>query len=101
MIIYNVTIKVHSQIKDEWLQWLKEEHIPDVMQTDCFTSYRIVRLLETDDSDGPTYAIQYDADSKSLYNRYIEKYAAEMRRRSVEKWGDQFVAFRSVMEIVH
>ena len=100
MIIYNVTIKVQNQIHDEWLQWLKQIHTADVMQTECFTDYKIVRLLETDDSEGPTYAIQYNAESKSQYNRYIEKHATEMRRRSFEKWGDQFIAFRSVMQIV-
>ncbi|MBC7508955.1 MAG: DUF4286 family protein [Ferruginibacter sp.] len=100
MIIYNVTVKVQNRIHDEWLHWLKEIHTADVMQTDCFTDYKIVRLLEVDDSEGPTYAIQYHAESKSQYNRYIEKYAPEMRRRSFEKWGDQFIAFRSVMQIV-
>ncbi|MEI2737728.1 MAG: DUF4286 family protein [Chitinophagaceae bacterium] len=27
MIIYNVTIKVEHSIADQWLTWLKEEHI--------------------------------------------------------------------------
>ncbi|MFL5741830.1 MAG: DUF4286 family protein, partial [Flavisolibacter sp.] len=31
MIIYNVTVKVESQISAVWMQWLLEEHIPDIM----------------------------------------------------------------------
>lgn len=100
MIIYNVTIKVDQQIADVWLQWLLNEHIPQVMQTKCFTDYKVVRLLEVDDSEGPTYAIQYHAESKADYNRYIEQYAAQMRKLSYEKWSDQFIAFNSVMQIV-
>ena len=100
MFVYNLTIKVHAVIQTAWLQWLKEIHIPDVMGTDCFTSYRILRLLDIDDSEGPTYAVQFDADSKAFYSLYIEKFAGEMRRRSFEKWGDQFIAFRSLMQIV-
>jgi hypothetical protein len=100
MIIYNVTVKVEAAIAENWLQWLLNEHIPDVMSTKCFADYRVVRLIEVDDSEGPTYAIQYNADSKSDYNRYIEIHAAEMRQRSFEKWGQRFIAFRSVMEIV-
>lgn len=100
MIIYNVTIHLQEGIHAEWLQWLKEVHIPAVLATQCFTGSRILRLLETDESEGPTYAVQYTAESKSLYNLYIEKYAAEMRRLSFEKWGDRFIAFRSVMQIV-
>jgi hypothetical protein len=101
MIIYNVTIKVDESIHPQWLVWLQEEHIPDVINTSCFTKATILRLLETDDSEGPTYAIQYFAESKALYNRYIEKFAPEMRQRSFDKWGNGFVAFRSVMQVVN
>jgi hypothetical protein len=99
-IIYNVTVKPEVQIADAWLNWLLEEHIPDIMQTGCFFDYKLVRLLETDDSDGPTYAIQYYAESKSDYNRYIEIHAARMRKKSLSKWGEQLISFRSVMVVV-
>ena len=100
MIIYNVTIKIEDPIATDWLKWLQQEHIPEVMQTGCFSSYKIVRLLEVDDSEGPTYAIQYSADSKADYNRYIQLHAGELRDKSFRKWGDRFVAFRSVMQVV-
>lgn len=100
MIIYNVTIKIETQIADAWLQWLLNEHIPSVMQTDCFVDYKVVRLLELDETEGPTYAIQYYAESKADYNRYIEIHSSKMQKLSFEKWGDRFIAFRSVMEVV-
>jgi quinol monooxygenase YgiN len=100
MIIYNVTIKVEQHIAEAWLQWLLREHIPDILKTKCFIEYKVVRLLEVDESEGPTYAIQYTAESKADYNRYIEHHATEMRQRSFEKWEEQFIAFRSVMQVV-
>ena len=101
MIVYNVTIKVDSSIHDEWLTWLKEHHIPDIINSGCFTRANILRLLETDDTEGPTYAIQYHADSKALYNRYIEKFAGIMLQKSFDKWGEQFLAFSSVLLVVN
>jgi hypothetical protein len=101
MIIYNVTVKVVHTIAKDWLSWLKEEHIPDIISTGCFSHATILRLLETEDADGITYAIQYHAESKALYNRYIEKFADAMRKKGFEKWGDKFIAFRTVMEVVN
>jgi len=101
MLIYNVTIKLAWAIHDEWIKWLKEVHAPDVKNTGCFTGYKIVRLLEMDEEEGPTYAVQYSAESKSDYNRYIELYAGAMRRAGTEKWGDNFIAIHTLMEIVH
>lgn len=101
MIIYNVTIKIDAAIQMEWLKWIKEAHIPDILNTGCFSNAVILQLLETDDTEGPTYAIQYRAESKAFYNRYIEKYADIMRQKSFDKWGNQFIAFRSVMQVVN
>lgn len=99
--IYNVTVKIDHSIQEAWLQWLKQEHIPDVVNTGCFTHAVIMRLLEVDESDGPTYAIQYFALSKGLYNNYIENHAEELRKKSLDKWGNQFIAFRSVLQVVN
>ncbi len=101
MIVYNVTIKVDKTIANDWLSWLKEEHIADVLQTGCFHDAKILRLMEVDETDGPTFAIQYFAESKSLYNQYIQNHAAGLRDKSFAKWGDKFIAFRSVMQVVN
>ena len=101
MIVYNVTTKVTHAIGQAWLQWINEEHIPAMISTGCFTHAVVMELLEIDDSEGPTYVVQYFADSKSLYNNYIDKHATHMRQQTIAKWGDQFIAFRSVMQVIH
>jgi hypothetical protein len=101
MIIYNVTIRVAGAIHTDWLHWLKNEHIPEVIQTGCFTHATILRLMEVDDTEGPTYAIQYFAESKGLYNNYTEHHATVLREKSFKKWGNQFIAFRSVLQVVN
>jgi|SRR3954451_9174860 hypothetical protein len=101
MIVYNTTIKIDASIMNDWLTWLKEEHIPAILKTGCFTNARILRLLETDDEDGATYAIQYYAESKALYNQYIEKFSGIMLQKSFKEWGNQFISFSSVMEVVN
>jgi len=100
MIIYNITTKVRRDVADEWLQWLKEVHVKDILDTGCFTDFKIVKLLEIDEEEGPTYALQLFADSKAIYNQYVEKFAGKMRQAAFDKWGDKFISIRSVMQIV-
>jgi hypothetical protein len=101
MIIYNVTVKTDPSISDDWIKWIIEEHIPDIIKTGCFTDARVLRMLEADDTDGPTYTIQYTAESKALYNLYIDRFSETMRNKSYELWGNKFIAFRSVMQVVN
>jgi len=99
-IIYNVTVKVDAAIADSWLAWMRQEHIPETMKTGCFSSHKMVRLLEVDESEGPTYAIQYSAESKADYNRFITVHSLGLQQKSFAKWGNRFIAFRSVMQVI-
>ena len=101
MFIYNVTIKIDWSIHDAWVEWMKKEHMPEVVSTGCFTGSQLVRLLETDEKEGPTYAAQYYAAGKPDYNRYIELHATALRNDTMQKWGNQMMAFRSIMQVVN
>ena len=100
MIIYNVTTKVRNDIAGEWLQWLKDVHVKEILDTGCFTDFKIVKLLEVDEEEGPTFALQLFADSKAIYNQYVEKFAGKMRQAAFDKWGDKFISIRTIMQIV-
>ncbi len=101
MFIYNVTTKLNPGIEVEWLEWMKDTHIPEVIQTGCFTESRILRLLESDDSDGFTYTVQFMAETKAAYEQYLEVHAALLRNRTLSKWNNKVIAFRSLMELIH
>jgi Domain of unknown function (DUF4286) len=101
MIIYNVTTKVDLSIVTSWLDWLKQEHIPDILATGCFYDAHIYHLFETDEEDGITYAVQYHARNIEDYIRYLEEYSGALRKKAIEKWLNQFLTFRSVLELVH
>ncbi|MBL0884311.1 MAG: DUF4286 family protein [Chitinophagaceae bacterium] len=101
MYIYNVTIQLAWSIHEDWLQWMKTKHIPEVMATGCFTDFRFVRVLEMDETEGPTYATQYFANNKEDYDRYIEHYSTALRKDALDVWGNQFVGFRSLMQVVN
>lgn len=100
MIIYNVTTQISWPIHEAWVQWMKEKHIGDVMNSGCFTDYRFVRVLEVDETDGPMYAVQFYASGKTQYDKYIEIHANALRDDVKQKWGDQYFSFRSLMETI-
>ena len=52
MFIYNVTVKVDHSIAADWLQWLLNEHIPEILATGCFKDAKVLQLLEQDDEEG-------------------------------------------------
>jgi hypothetical protein len=60
----------------------------------------MLRLIEVEDSEGPTYAVQYFASSREKYDHYIGNHALGLREKALAKWGEQVFSFRSLMEVV-
>jgi len=98
-IIYNVTVNIDDSVHDEWLRWMKEEHIPDVMNTGCFLENKICRILVNEES-GTSYSIQYTCESMEKLNEYRQKHAPRLQKEHSERYRDKFVAFRTLLEII-
>jgi hypothetical protein len=99
MFIYNVTLSVDKSAHDEWLKWMLEEHIPDVMKTKCFVDCRMLKVLNVED-EGVTYSVQYTFLEMSDMEEYQAKHAARLQKEALDKFRDKFVAFRTLLEIV-
>ena len=54
MYIYNVTINVDETIHDEWLVWMTEIHIPNVLSTGKFIKAILSQVLVKEDMGGIT-----------------------------------------------
>ena len=100
MLLYNVTVKIDPQAEQEWLQWMREKHVPDVLNTGMFISAHICRLLDQPEEDHSTYVIQYSCESREKYDSYITRFAGALRDEFNTRYKDRFVAFRTLMEIV-
>jgi len=99
MLIYNVTVKIDNEVHDEWLNWMRTVHIPDVLATGLFTEHRLAKVL-VDDQDGITYAIQYQCQSAAELDEYQRNHAPKLQAEHTERYRDKFVAFRTLLELV-
>ena len=100
MLIYNVTIGVDKAIEQEWLQWMKEVHIPDVMKTGMFVDNKIYKVIGTEETESVSYAVQYSANSIVEIDIYLKRFASSLREESNAKFGDRQAAFRTVLQEV-
>ena len=99
-LIYNVTVKVINEVKDEWLAWMQEVHIPEVMETACFKSFRLLHLEGYDDDEGITYAIQYTCHNTELFEIYQRDHAPGLQKKHQKMFDGKFVAFRTILKLV-
>ena len=99
MILYSVTVNIDPAIHDEWLSWMREVHVPEVLATGCFSSNKILKLLDPP-QDGITYSFQYTAPSMEKLKEYQIHFAPALQAAHQQKYTDKFAAFRTILEIV-
>ena len=96
MFIYNVTIKIQEAIHEPWLQWLKEEHVPEVLASGCFTnatnddiedrfeinknsSLFITCICEESDTKKPNEKLQTKTYFVNIWNEKNKKFNLEKK----------------------
>lgn len=100
MYIYNVTTNIDETVHDQWLTWMQEKHIPDMIATGKFLSAKMCKVLVKEEMGGLTYSVQFTAASKeALQNYYIEN-APALRQEAMKLFADKMMVFRTELEII-
>ena len=101
MLIYNVTTNIEESAENQWVHWMKEKHIPDVLNTGKFLNAKMSKVLVEEDMGGVTYSVQFTAASKELLESYYQEDATHLRQKANTMFAGRFVAFRTELEVVH
>ena len=100
MIIYNVTSNIDESIHTDWLTWMKQEHIPQVLATGKFEKATLVRVLVEEEMGGVTYSVQYKTNSREALESYYKEHAPKLRAEGLKRFADKVLSFRTELQII-
>lgn len=99
MYIYNVTVSIDKSLTEDWLQWMKTVHIPDVLKTGYFIENKICKVLHVDD-EGDTFSIQYTFNEMADIEAYQKNDAPRLQAEHSKRYEGKYAAFRTLLQIV-
>jgi hypothetical protein len=99
MILYNVTVSIDQSVHQDWLQWMRETHIPEVLATGCFLESRLSRI-QGEEEGGVTFSVMYLAPSQEKYDEYQQVYAPKLQADHTSHYIGKFATFRTVLQVV-
>lgn len=100
MYIYNVTTNIDKSIQLEWLKWMKEKHIPEMLATGKFSQAKMSKVLIEEEMGGVTYSVQYTTDSMETLQEYYDEFAPKLREESLKLFKSSFVSFRTELKVI-
>lgn len=99
MLLYNVTVGLDKDIEQEWVKWMKQKHIPDVIKTGMFMSAKMYKVLHDQEDNSVSYSVQYFARSIENVQQYLDVFAHSLREEQKQRFPNN-VAFRTLLEEV-
>ena len=98
MIYYQINIRVKKDISNQWLEWMKKTHIPEVLDTGYFISYKISKVIKpVSEDDIVEFSIVYKCESFERYLDYSVKAASDLQNKHTEMFNGKVKAYRKVM----
>ena len=98
-ILYNVTVSLEASIFPEWLAFMREDHIPKIFATGCFSGYKICRIID-ESTENYSVAAQYFAVDEERFRIYTARFAPALQKEYVARFGSSAPAFRTVLHAV-
>ncbi len=101
MILYNVTLLIAEEKEIEFVDWMKNEHIEEVLATGLFEKAIFSKLLtEVGEHTGVTYAVQYHCPSMEKLQQYYQEFAPTLRDKGLQKFGTEMLGFRTELKVI-
>lgn len=98
MIIYEVNLKVSSEIYAAYMKWLKP-HIKEMLDFEGFNKAVFLKESNYDDPKFEHITVQYYVDHMDDLNYYLEHHSQKMREEGIRKFPEGFSATRRFFEI--
>ncbi len=100
MLIFNTTYQVTSNHTENWIQWIKTEHIPFMMKSDVFLEPQISKIVGSEDESGTSFSVQFKVDNMDTLILWHKQYATEFQDIASAKFGTEVVFFSTVLELI-
>jgi len=100
MHIYNITFNIEESVHQEWLQWMKEEYIPEMLATGKFSQALMSKVLVNEEMGGITYSVQYQTKDRKTLDLYYQEDAERLQKKLL-RFKDKVVYFNTEMKIIH
>lgn len=97
--LYEVSIEVHKEHSDAWLNWMITIHIPEVMNCGLFINAKLSKVLDPESESFDTFHIQYSANSLQDIQVYRSDYSPALQDSHNKIFGEYTHGMRKVLQL--
>ena len=100
MLIFNTTYLVSDKVHGTWLKWIREQHIPFMLDSTYFTQPQVARVITSDKQDGTSFSVQFRVNDMRTLKQWNQEYSAVFQENCSKQFGTEVIFFTTILELV-
>ena len=96
-IIFNTTFIIEESIENEWITFMRENHINQMSDDRQLCNDIIFTKVSIDQPEGKTYSVQIIFDNEQQQNLFMENRLPAFENKLIEKFKNHYLCFSSVL----
>jgi hypothetical protein len=100
MIIYNTTYCVSDKVYGGFLKWIREKHIPGMLESGYFSSPRISKVIAEDVQDGTSISVQFEAPEIQAVSSWNDRFGDLYRMELASLFSEEVLYFATYLEVL-
>lgn len=100
MLIYNTSYHFEETLEQNFIIWLKEVHVPAVLEEGTLKNPRICKILSHQQDGDVSYTLQWEVENSTVLHRWHIKQGDFAVNEIKKIFDDKVMFFETLMRVI-
>ena len=100
MLIFNTTYLVSDKAHGAWLKWIRDQHIPFMLDSTYFSHPQVARVITSAGQEGTSFSVQFRVNDMRTLKMWNREFSAIFKENCSQEFGTEVIFFTTVLELV-
>jgi hypothetical protein len=100
MLVINTPFFVATTHLDQFLKWVSNVYVPNMMKTDHFSASRFYQVLSHQEQDSTGYSLQFEFAEPALYRHWEDRHHAALQEELKLLFNEHVLSFSTLLKQV-
>lgn len=98
MLIYNTTFHVEEEVREGFLDYMKQHYIPETANNGFVHLPCFARIHPQHEEHGTSYSLQLKSKNLETLNYWLETNGKQLQLELLSKFGNKVAGFATLLE---
>ena len=100
MLIYNTTYQIDINDARNFVIWIHESYIPQVLEHGILKNPRLVRILSHKEQETECFSLQWEVEDSADLHKWHVAQGMKLNEELLRIFKDKVVGFPTLMEVI-